>query len=381
MIKLSLSPLTKIILPIAVVLTTGCGEAPQPAEEAVRGMKGFRISNATNHEIRRYPSVVEPARETKLSFEVAGQLKQLDLEVGQRVEQGQVLAELDPVSLELKMKQARSSLNAARADYNTSRSDYERKKDLLKKQFVTQSQYDQAENLFRTTQAKLDSAQRQLQLAQESLGKTQLVAPFKGVISAVEVEGFSQVSPGTTILALYSEGTYEVSFTVPASIVGTLNVGESAEVIFPDLSQDIYKAHIKELGTRATQVSAFPVVVSLDSAPPALRAGINAEVSLSIPLDNGGEGFLLPISAIYFGASHRFDGEYKSEKALNQGSVFVYDANTSTVIKRDVKVGGILANQLTVISGLEDGQIVAAAGVSYLRDGQKVKLLPMTEQR
>ena len=60
-------------------------------------------------------------------------------------------------------------------------------------------------------------------------------------------------------------------------------------------------------------------------------------------------------------------------------TVFVYDEASSTVKKRQITVGGIRGNDLVVTGGLEAGDLVASAGVSYLVDGQKVKLLPLQE--
>ncbi|NHN36947.1 efflux RND transporter periplasmic adaptor subunit [Pseudomaricurvus alcaniphilus] len=362
-------------------LLVACGEPVEIAEPPpVRGMKGYVVSRAANFELRRYPSIVQPARETKLSFEVGGKLKSLDLEVGQRVEPGQILAEIDPVSLQLNLQQAQASLQEARAALSTAKADYQRKQDLLARKFVTQSQYEQAENQYNAATAQLQRAEKSLELARESLKKTRLQAPFKGVISSVESRDFAQVAAGEVVLGMYSEGAYEVSFSVPASIINKIAVGDRASITFPDLGTTVYQGHLKELGARATSISSFPVVVALDETPAALKAGLSAEVTLEIPLDIRSDGFLIPVSGINLDSSPPTDGHPNLSAQIGSGTVFVYDSASSTVQRRTISIIGVYDQMLIVGEGLHEGEIIAAAGISYLRDGQQVKLLPMAKQ-
>jgi len=126
---------------------------------------------------------------------------------------------------------------------------------------------------------------------------------------------------------------------------------------------------IKELGSKAEQVSAFPVVVRLKNDVPGLNAGMAAEVSLELPLV-AGAGYLVPLSVVAPEGAKDVQGIV---------SVFVYDTGSSSVQKRKVTVSGIRDNQLAVTEGLQPGDLVASAGVSYLTDGQKVKLLQTKE--
>jgi len=91
-----------------------------------------------------------------------------------------------------------------------------------------------------------------------------------------------------------------------------------------------------------------------------------AEVHFSIQPASDGlvglEGFLIPFAAARAEPEDRF-------------SVFVYDAQSSTVARRPVRTGGVRDNEIAVLEGLQEGDIIATAGVSFLRDGQPVTLL------
>jgi multidrug efflux pump subunit AcrA (membrane-fusion protein) len=136
----------------------------------------------------------------------------------------------------------------------------------------------------------------------------------------------------------------------------------------PDLS---LKGEIKELGSKAEQVSAFPVVVRLDNNVSGLNAGMSVEVTIEEPLIGGRSGFLVPLSVLAPEGGKELQG---------RGSVFLYESGSSTVNKRNITVGGVRDNRLVVTEGLGAGDIVASAGVSYLVDGEKVKLLPLQEE-
>ncbi len=362
------------------LLLVGCGDpAADQSEEIIRGLKAFRISQTANTEIRRYPSIVEPAKESKLSFEVAGQLKEVSLEVGQRVIEGEVLAEINSTSLELQEQEARARLEEAEASVRNAQADFDRKQKLLTDGFVTQSEFDQATSTLSRSKAQVDQAQKQLNIAQENLSKATLISPFDGVVSSVDVESFAQVPAGQQILGLYSEGSFEISFRVPSSVINIIKVGDAADIQIADLGHVTYKGHIKEIGSRAASVSAFPVVVTIDEKADVLRAGMAAEVTLSITLGRETDGYLVPLSAFYVG-SDDIQGTRPIGGTLgirNRATLFLFDEETSTVKAKEVDIAGIRENMAIVFEGIKEGDIVASAGVSFLKDGQKVRLLPL----
>lgn len=344
--------------------------ADKPAD-IIRGLKGYRIAESSGYETRRYPTIVRPSQESKLAFEIAGQLNKLNLEIGQLVRKGQVLAEINPASLHLEVERSQATLAQAKANLNNARSDFERKSPLLAKGYITQSEYDAAQSALDSGLAQVNQMQQQLALSQQSLSKSVLLAPFEGTISSIDVEDYQQLSPGQTVLGLYAEGAFEIRFGVPASVVNSIHVNDVAKVNFSDLPGSSYQGVITELGARAGKVSAFPVVLVIENPPPGLRAGMAADVELSIALNNNQDGFLIPISCF------SFDGPMKRQGYRGDATIYVYDEQTSTVQARVVFIEGVLDNRAIISKGLAEGEIVAAAGVSFLYDTMAVKLLPL----
>src|SRR6202051_3232782 len=97
----------------------GCGDKKQEAtEQPVRGLRAYRIAAKAESRVRRFPSVLQPADISSLSFEIGGQLKAVTLTVGQKVQLGEVLAEIDPRSLQTQVEQASAGVQQAQAQFD-----------------------------------------------------------------------------------------------------------------------------------------------------------------------------------------------------------------------------------------------------------------------
>lgn len=352
---------------------TGCGDEPdqQQEEQPVRGLKTILIKEVEQAVVRRYPSVIQPGSISTVSFEVPGRLKVVDLDVGQRVKKDELLAEIDTRSLEIQVESAQASLEEVKSLATNAAEDAQRKADLLKKGITSKAVADESRTNAETTAARVVQAQRSLETTQENLTKAKLLAPFDGIINSVEVQSFTNITGGAAIATIYAAEAFETNFSVSFDIVNKLTVGKQVKVRLADNPDIILNGHVSELGARADTVSSFPVVVKMDETDPSIKAGMAVEISMEFTVPSG-QGFTLPLSVL------PFDGELDPPKNPNEpgtAQVFVYDSNTSTVSRRDVKIAGVRENAIIIIEGLSLGERVASAGVSFLREGQKVKLL------
>lgn len=367
------------VLVSAGLAVAGCGESDAPestAEEIIRGLKTVVVKDTEKSMIRRYPSVIQPAELTTLSFETAGRLTKVDLRIGQKVKQDDVLIALDPESLTLQVDNADAALRQAQATARNARSNLARQDELAKKGVVSQSQFDQAKTDADTAAAQVAQARKQHDIAKDNLSKAVLKAPFDATVHTVEVDSFANITAGAPVVSLYRAQGFDVSFSVSYDISNKLTVGKPVLIRLADNPAVTLSAQIKELGARADTVSSFPVVASLSETTPDLKAGMAVEVSVEFDVD-GGEGLTVPLSvfALKGEMKEADNASSSSNDRPRQGIVYIFDDQTSTVRERKVTVAGIRENKLIVIDGLAVGERVASAGVSFLRDGQRVKLL------
>lgn len=177
------------------------------------------------------------------------------------------------------------------------------------------------------------------------------------------VDPFQEVARGEKLFEVYGEGAMEVVISVPETAIGDIHLGLPAEVSFPAEGLENLKGRVSEIGTVATEANAFPVKVALIDPPAKVLPGMTAEASLILGDESEAVSYLVPLSAIAPGEEPQ------------GGYVFIYDPQSATVRKSAVRGGGVRDNRIVVTEGLESGQIIAVAGVSFLRDGQKVKLI------
>src|SRR6202790_5373651 len=272
----------------------GCSKKEEAKDQPVRGLRAYKVSERAENRVRRFPSILQPADVSVLSFEIAGQLKAINLQAGQKVQLGDLLAETDPRSLQAQVEQASAGVQQADAQAVNAEADFQRKEELLKKGATTQAAFDQSKATLLSAQAQLEQARRQLALANHNLDRSKLLAPFTGTIARIEVKSFAQVAAGQPILTLYSDDRFEMLFLVSAATLQSLSIGQRVQVKVADLPDLSLTGKIKELGLKAEQVSAFPVVVRLEDSIAGLNAGMSVEVAIEEPLIGGGKGFLLP---------------------------------------------------------------------------------------
>lgn len=370
----------KILLPFAIIGTlalSACSDDPQPQNDAeiVRGLKTILVSEQEQQTTRRFPSVLQPAQVTTLSFETPGKLGEIDLSVGQRISKGQVIASLDRKALEIQLDTAKAASEQARVNSENSAATFARLDELLKSGTVTRASVDDARTAMQANAAQLAQAQKQEENAADNLEKADLKAPFDGIINSVEVESFGNVAVGTPVATFYQADGFEASLSVNYLVSQQLVVGKDVTIRLADNPAITLAGIVSELGSRADTVSSFPLVVKLTESSPELKAGMAIEVSIEFPVPTG-NGFLLPLTVL------PFEGQIAEGSGPNSPSptdIYVFDEATSTVNKRQIIIGGIRENQFIAIEGVSAGERVASAGVSFLRDGQKVKLLPDAE--
>ncbi|MEM1139545.1 MAG: efflux RND transporter periplasmic adaptor subunit [Pseudomonadota bacterium] len=338
--------------------------------EPVRGLVTTEVKATGKSTIRTFPGVLEPGEVNVLAFEVGGKLGKLDLTVGQTVSEGQLLAELEPEKFAVTVENRKALVEEAEATLQQAEEDLARSETLLARGVITKVRRDSDRTAAKTARAQLTQASKELESAEEDLADSKLYAPFDGVINAIDVESFETVGSGQSIVSVYTDTSYEVSFSVNFDVVAQLSLGTDAFVRLSDDPATALAAEVTELGERAETVSAFPVIVSLIETSPILKPGMAAEVSFEFELPVA-RGFLIPISAaIPLGQIP--DAQPNEPQPL---PIYVYDPETSTVKQRQVTFAGLRDNQVLVIDGLSEGEHVATKGVSFLREGMKVKLL------
>jgi RND family efflux transporter MFP subunit len=357
-----------LYLLVLILATFGCRKKEEPPE-VIRSIKWTKVAEVTAKQVRMISGTTKPVDQTALSFAVAGTVEKVEVRLGQEVEEGQVLAELDRQPFVLSVRDAQAGLARAQARVVERRANYERYLALYESNNASKAELDEARASFDSAKSQVKASEAQLGLARRDLRKTKLRAPFNGTISVKEIEPFVEVPVGKPVFGLDGvESGFEVSAAVPDSVLINLSVGEEADVIFPTLNNRRVHGVITELGSRSRTASTYPVTVQLQEQFDDFRSGMSVEVAFEfIPESETGEpietGLAVPLAALTVGEEKTY-------------FVFIYDEKSSTVKKTQVKTLNVRENDVLVEPGtLKAGDIIAIAGVQFLNDGQKVNLM------
>ncbi len=188
-----------VLLAAVIALAAACDKkqesAPQP-----RLVNVVRVTVDTADGDVAYSGEVRARYETNLGFRVAGKIVARNVEVGSSVRSEAVLARLDPEDQQLNTRGAQSQLEAAKSEFEQTKAELERYTDLLKKNFISQAEYERRLNAFNVAKARLEQAQAQLSVSKNQAGYTELVADHGGVVTAILAEVGQVVAAGQTVM-------------------------------------------------------------------------------------------------------------------------------------------------------------------------------------
>ncbi len=354
-----------LILLVMLSLGVGCQKAEDDApQEVARPVKTIKIGAGEIGAVRYFPGRIEASRRVELSFRVPGRVYQLLVKEGDNVEEGQVIAELDPKNFRLTVDERDAKFKEARANYT-------RAQKLVKQGYISRVEFERIEANFKSNQAALEQAKA-------DLSYTVLQAPFAGSVTKRFIQNFQDVKEKQPIVSLGSTGLLDVKFDVPEQLMMWVrDAKEGEEQIDPDVfatfqgaPENKYRLEYKELATKADHKTQTFEVTYVMSAPKEFNVlpGMTATVSVDFSGFLGAQQvFLLPATAVI------------ADNGM-QAKVWVVDESSLTVSARQVEVGRLRGGEIEILKGLEHGDRVIVAGVPFVVEGMKVWLLPDKEE-
>src|ERR1700720_948563 len=239
---------------------------------------------------------LEPRYTTNIGFRVLGRLISRPVNVGDLVEEGEILAAIDPTTLELAVQSARAELSRNKARLANASAAEERKRTLIVSDSTTKASLDDAEYARAGAQASVARAQANLTKALEQLGYAQSKAEFAGVVTAVSADVGQVVSPGQTVVTVARPDVREAVVDIGTDFPVPLTVGLPFPVSLQLLPAVQVQGQIREIAPQADSVTRMRRVrIALNDPPESFRLGSTITARLS----NGhSSGLRVPASAV-----------------------------------------------------------------------------------
>ena len=356
-----------VISLLMVAGLAGCDEEQVPEKTVVRPVRAMKVNDTAAFQRRTFSGQAKATKELDLAFNVSGPLVEFPANVGDEVKKGDLLARIDPAPFNAEVKRAQATLNRAAATRKNAQLQRDRDKTLFDKGHVAKARLDQTEAKLSETIADVGAADAVLGRARLDLQYTYLRAPFTGIVVQTYVENFENVQVKQPVIRLVDASRIEMIVNIPENLISLMPRVHDVVVAFdafPDLE---VLARIKEIGTEASETTrTYPVTLIMEQPAGAkILPGMAGKAYGKSPIASveNGAGLEIPVSAVLTGAA--------DEKTY----VWVIDESTLAVQKRAVTPGPFTDRGITITGGLEPGEWIATAGVNYLKDGQKVRIL------
>lgn len=306
------------------------------------------------------PGTVQARLETEFSFRILGRVIARNVQVGDLVKKGDVLAAIDPVALELAVKSAQSDLANSQAQLANARITEDRQRTLLEKQSGARATFETAEQERKTADAALAKAQANLDKANEQLSYSRLLAEFDGVVTATAAEVGQVVSPGQSVATVARPEERDAVVDVPEAAGDQLKPGAPFDVAL-QLDPRIHtRGVVREITPEADDATRTRRTrLTLIDPPEALRLG---SVITASSMGEAKTFIRLPATAIRTEGSQTF--------------VWIVNDVTGTVTSGPVTLSeqAVAGDLVTVTEGIKPGDRIVTAGVNTLVNGQPVRI-------
>lgn len=319
------------------------------------------------------PGTLQPLHEAVIYARSAGYVRHWYADIGARVSAGQLLATIESPEVDLQVQEAQAQLKQATATLSLARSDLDRWKSLARDSAVSRQELDQKTAAYEASAATANAQRANVQRLTSVQGFSRVIAPFAGVVTARNVDVGALVSPGTSGAGTGGAGLFRVSQTdtmrvylnVPQSLVGSIRIGQPANVSLAEQRDHIIAGRVVRTSD-ALDPNTRTLLVEVDVANKdhALLAGSFVQVGLATSAKQA--PIVVPANALLVNAG-------------GAQVIVVDDHNVAHYHK--VTVGRDYGVTVEILSGVEEGATVALNPSDQIQDGHAVKPVKVATAR
>lgn len=305
-------------------------------------VKIMEVSNHSENKTSEYSGTVEAENGTSLSFSVMGTVDKVYVSLGEQISKGQLIASLNPTSLQ-------SSYNAAKATLQQAEDAWKRLKELHDKGSLPEIKWVEAES-------NLQQARAAEEIAGKSLNDCKLYAPFSGVIAEKNVEVGQNVTPGIPVARLVTTRLLKIKISVPETEIAGIAPGQKARVEVPALGNHTFEATVTEKGVVANPLSrSYDVKMRVTDAGKDLMPGMVTKVVLAT--GNTSTRYTIPANIVQLDENNHS---------------FVWVNNDGKAEKRVIDCGEFTPTGVTVVAGLKSNDQIIVEGRQKVCNGTPI---------
>jgi RND family efflux transporter MFP subunit len=330
-------------------------------------VKVYRVQRQKISEKLFYTGVIQAMNKINVTPDIGGKIAKIHVEEGDRVQKGQLLAELDTRAVRLQLDQAQAALAVAEASYSDAQKNMERMERLKKEDAASDQQLEKVKLTYEAADAQLKQARAAVNLARYNLDVSLMKAPFSGVIASKNAEvgevinpmmgGFS---PTSGVLTLMDFSRVKIEIDATQQDIVRIKKGQPAQLRVTAMPDRIFQGRVSIVNITADPVSKkFKVEVTVDNPDLALRPNTFGEVSLEVSTHE--RALVIP------------------QKAVLENKYAFRVRNDNTVERVELSLGLQNSDRIEVINGLREGDLVVVEGNFGLEDGTQIEIREVIE--
>ncbi|MTI32474.1 efflux RND transporter periplasmic adaptor subunit [Xanthovirga aplysinae] len=341
-----------------------CGTKNKRKKENLRPIKYMPVVYTAGERAQTFTGVSVAAVETELSFRVGGVLNSLEVNEGEEVRKGDLVATIDNIDDQLELETAKAVLRDMEVQRDASRANLARVKSLFEENNVSLSDYEKAKSEYANALSNFEASIKKVDIKQRQVEYGTLLSPVDGIVIEKRFVINEIVKPGEAVVVINSEDSIDVEVGVPESFISKIYKGIPVVVNFSSIEDVRFTGEVTVVPfTRQAESASYKVVIRLNQISKVLRPGMPAEVTFLLPTT---EKYFLTVPAVAVNEDESGRFVYVVE---------IKEKNLGIVHRRAIEIGTLQVTGFEVLSGLKAGELVVVAGIPSLYEGMEVRLI------
>lgn len=328
-----------------------------------------KVSRTSMTNVVTATGTVEPVTEVEVGTQVSGIINRIYVDYNSVVTKGQLIAEMDKVTLEAELRAQEAQLSNAKAEYEYQQKNYARSKVLFEKKLISDTDYETATYNYEKAEAAYNQAQASMVKVRQNLGYATITSPIDGVVISKEVEEGQTVAAGFNTPTLFTIANDLTQMRVIADVdeadIGQVEEGQPVQFNVDAYPNDVFEGNVTQMRLQATtesNVVTYEVVISAYNPDLKLKPGLTANVTIYTLQRN--DVLCIPTKALRFVPEEEIlvPMGYSVEdarKEASSGKRIVWLVKGKQLVPKEVAVGISSGNQTEITAGLsEEEEIV-----------------------
>lgn len=321
----------------------------EPVGVKVESVKKHIFSNNL-----RLPGEVVPFEEIMITSKVGGDIKLINVEVGQHVEKGQVLGNIDEKMYGLTRKKAELAVNSAKLNLDDAKKQFDNYSVLYKENAVSKSTYEIYEKALKLNEIALEMAKTDYESASENYEYTSIKSPIKGIVSHKGISVGENINMGSHLFTVVSTEKVYIEAGITESNVNKLNVGMLVNVELDSLQGSHYKGEVTHIGPVPGPTNTYPVKILIENSESVIKSGMYA--TAKVELGKSLESIAVPKKAVQH----------------DNGQDYVLIADGNNAKRLNITIGLSDEDYYQVLDGVNTGEEIIVSGQDIVKSGEPI---------